>query len=517
MKHQVPVEKGKSYEIAIRTLGTSGEGVGRYEDFTVFVPGALPGESVQAAIDEVKKTYAKGHLLKVLRASRDRVSPACPIYEQCGGCQLQHLDYMAQLKAKRQQVIDAVTRIGGQKDLFVEPTIGAESPWNYRNKMQFPIGRVKGKTVIGCFAQGSHAIIDTHDCHIQKEGNNEIVNAVREIITELRIPVYNEDRHTGVLRHVVGRVGENGELMVVIVTATKQLPREKEFVKALRKRLPHVVSIHQNIQTYRNNVIMGRETNLLWGKPTILDRIGRLTFHISPREKEFVKALRKRLPHVVSIHQNIQTYRNNVIMGRETNLLWGKPTILDRIGRLTFHISPRSFFQVNTKQAEVLYNKALEFANLKGEETVIDAYCGTGTITLFLAQKAREVYGIEIVKPAILDAQKNARDNNVRNAEFIVGDATEVMPRLYKQGVRADVVVVDPPRAGCTETVLKTFANMHPDRIVYVSCNPASLARDLAILEPLGYKAEKVQPVDMFPMTSHVETVALLTSDASQG
>lgn len=459
MKHKVPVEKGKSYEIEIRTLGTSGEGVGRYEDFTVFVPGALPGESVEAAVDEVKKTYARGHLVKVLRASHDRVAPICPIYEQCGGCQFQHLDYMAQLKAKRQQVIDAVTRIGGQKDLFVEPTLGAESPWNYRNKMQFPIGRSKGKTVIGCFAQGTHEIIDTRDCHIQKEGNNEIVNAVRDIITELRILVYNEDRHTGVLRHVVGRVGEKGELMVVIVTATKQLPREKEFVKALRKRLPHVVSIHQNIQTYRNNVIMGRETNLLWGKPTILDRIG----------------------------------------------------------RLTFHISPRSFFQVNTKQAEVLYNKALEFANLKGEETVIDAYCGTGTITLFLAQKAREVYGIEIVKPAILDAQKNARDNNVRNAEFIVGDATEVMPRLYKQGVRADVVVVDPPRAGCTETVLKTFANMQPDRIVYVSCNPASLARDLAVFEQLGYKAKKVQPVDMFPMTSHVETVALITSDTSQG
>ena len=452
MKHKVPVEKGKSYEIAIRTLGTSGEGVGRYEDFTVFVPGALPGESVQAAIDEVKKTYAKGHLLKVLRASRDRVVPACPIYEQCGGCQLQHLDYMAQLKAKRQQVIDAVTRIGGQKDLFVEPTIGAESPWNYRNKMQFPIGRVKGKTVIACFAQGSHEIIDTHDCHIQKEGNNEIVNAVREIITELRIPVYNENRHTGVLRHVVGRVGENGELMVVIVTATKQLPREKEFVKALRKRLPHVVSIHQNIQTYRNNVILGRETRLLWGRPTILDKIG----------------------------------------------------------RLKFHISPRSFFQVNSQQAEVLYGKALEFANLTGDETVIDAYCGTGTITLFLAQKARQVYGIEIVKPAIQDAKKNARDNGVKNAEFIVGDATAVMPRLYHQGIRADVVVVDPPRAGCTPVVLETFANMHPDRIVYVSCNPASLARDLAILDGLGYHAEKIQPVDMFPMTSHVESVALI-------
>ena len=453
MKKQVPVEKGKSYEIEIHTLGTSGEGVGRYENFTVFVPKALPGEKVKAVITEVKKSYAKGQLTEIITKSADRVQPVCSIYDRCGGCQLQHLSYMAQLKAKRQQVIDAITRIGGQKDIFVAPTLGAASPWNYRNKMQFPIGCERGKTVIGCFAQGSHEIIDTRDCHIQKEGNNEIVNAVREIITSLHIPVYHEDKHTGVLRHVVGRVGEKGDLMVVIVTATKQLPREKEFVKALRKRLPQVVSIQQNIQTYRNNVIMGRETRLLWGRSTILDRIG----------------------------------------------------------RLSFHISPRSFFQVNTVQAEVLYSKALEFANLKGEETVIDAYCGTGTITLFLAQKAREVYGIEIVKPAILDAQKNARDNNVHNANFLVGDATEVMPRLYRQGVRADVIVVDPPRAGCTEEVLNVFAEMQPERIVYVSCNPASLARDLAILAALGYTSKKIQPVDMFPMTSHVETVVLMS------
>ena len=453
MKGKIPVQQGQIYEIEINTLGTSGEGVGRYEDFTVFVPYALPGEKVKARITEVKKTYATGKLLEILRQSGDRVEPACPIYKECGGCQLQHLSYEAQLKAKRQQVIDAVTRIGKQPDLFVEPTLGAATPWNYRNKMQFPIGREKGKTVIGCFAQGSHRIIDTGDCHIQKEGNNEVVNAVREIVTKLNIPVYNEDKHTGVLRHVVGRVGKHGDIMVVIVTASKTLPREKEFVKMLRSRLPKAVSIHQNIQTYRNNVIMGRDTKLLWGRPTIQDGLG----------------------------------------------------------RLNFHISPRSFFQVNTAQAEVLYNKALEYANLKGEETVIDAYCGTGTITLFLAQKAREVIGIEIVKPAIQDAQKNARDNNVRNAEFIVGDATQVMPRLYKQGIRADVVVVDPPRAGCTETVLKTFADMQPERIVYVSCNPATLARDIAVLDELGYKAQKVQPVDMFPNTSHVENVCLLT------
>ena len=453
MKIKVPVEKGKSYEIEIKTLGTSGEGVGRYQEFTVFVPYALPGEKVLAGIEEVKKTYAKGKLIKVLHKSADRVNPVCAIYDKCGGCQLQHLDYMAQLKAKRQQVIDAITRIGKQSDVYVEPTIGAATPWNYRNKMQFPIGKQKGKTIIGCFAQGSHQIIDTTDCHIQKEGNNEVVNAIREIINKLNIPVYNEDKHSGVLRHVVGRVGKKGDIMVVIVTASDKMPREKEFVKMLRAKLPKVVSIQQNIQTYRNNVIMGRDTKLLWGKPTILDNIG----------------------------------------------------------RLSFHISPRSFFQVNTEQAEVLYNKALEFADLHGEETVIDAYCGTGTITLFLAQKAREVYGIEIVKPAVQDAKKNARDNNVRNAEFIVGDATVIMPKLYRQGIRANVVVVDPPRAGCTEVVLENFANMKPEKIVYVSCNPASLARDMAVLAKLGYKAKKVQPVDMFPNTSHVETVVLLS------
>ncbi len=434
MKHQVPVEKGKTYELQIHTLGTSGEGVGRKDDFTVFVPNALPGETVRAAIDDVKKSYARGHVVEILKASRDRVAPPCPIYADCGGCQFMHMDYMAQLRAKRQQIIDAVTRIGKQKDLNVLPTIGAATPWNYRNKMQFPIGRDKGHTVIGCFAQGSHRIIDTTDCRIQRQGNNDIVNAVRDIVEKLGIPVYNEDRHTGVLRHVVGRVGLDGD-MVVLVTA---------------------------------------------------------------------------MPRVLSIHQNIQTYRNNVILGRETRLLWGRPTILDKIGRLKFHISPRSFFQVNSQQAEVLYGKALEFANLTGDETVIDAYCGTGTITLFLAQKARQVYGIEIVKPAIQDAKKNARDNGVKNAEFLVGDATAVMPRLYRQGIRADVVVVDPPRAGCTPVVLETFASMHPDRIVYVSCNPASLARDLAILDGLGYHAEKIQPVDMFPETAHIESVTLL-------
>ena len=448
----IPVRRGQVYEIRIERLGTSGEGVGRYENFTVFIPQALPNERVLTVIEEVKKTYARGRIQKILQESPARVTPLCEIYDECGGCQLQHLSYEEQLHAKRAQVVDALTHIGKLPQILVNETLRADDPWNYRNKMQFPIGLHKGRLVVGCFAQGSHRIINTENCHIQRSANNELANTVREVAEKLHIPVYNEDTHKGILRHIVGRVGRRGELMAVIVTATKQLPRAKDFVRLLRERLPHLVSVHQNIQTYRNNVIMGRDTELLWGRPTILDTLG----------------------------------------------------------RLNFHISPRSFFQVNTRQAERLYEQALTYADLHGTETVIDAYCGTGTITLFLAQKARKVYGIEIVQPAILDARKNARDNHVKNAEFIVGDATAVMPALYKQGIRPDVVVVDPPRAGCTETVLRSFANMKPQRIVYVSCNPATLARDLAILKDLGYITQEVQPVDLFPQTSHVENVALL-------
>ena len=449
----IPVCKGRTYELQIDRLGTSGEGVGRYDNFTVFVPNALPGETVSVIIEEVKNSYARGRIKQILHESVDRVVPLCELYEECGGCQLQHLSYEAQLYAKRAQVVDALTHIGKLAQIPVMETLRAEEPWNYRNKMQFPIGRNSGKIVIGCFAQGSHTIINTKNCHIQRAENNDLANAAREIAEQLHIPVYNEDTHKGVLRHIVGRVGRSNDLMAVIVTATKQLPRAKDFVRMMRERLPNLVSVHQNIQTYHNNVIMGRDTQLLWGRPTIIDSLG----------------------------------------------------------RLNFHISPRSFFQVNTRQAERLYEQALAYADLHGTETVIDAYCGTGTITLFLAQKARKVYGIEIVQPAILDARKNARDNHVKNAEFIVGDATAVMPALYKQGIRPDVVVVDPPRAGCTETVLRTFANMKPQRIVYVSCNPATLARDLAILKELGYLAQEVQPVDLFPQTSHVENVVLVS------
>ncbi|QDR81397.1 23S rRNA (uracil(1939)-C(5))-methyltransferase RlmD [Sporomusa termitida] len=444
----IPLAKGQSYTIEITGLGHSGEGVGRYQGFTVFVPHALPGESVTAVIATVKKTYATGRLVTVHTPSPHRVPPACTIYNQCGGCQLQHVSYEEQLQRKRQQVVDAVTRIGKLTGVIVHPTLGADTPWHYRNKMQLPVGQQNGRLVVGCYAQGSHNIIDTDNCLIQHQANNDIAGVVREVIGELGIEPYDEHTGRGIIRHVLGRVGTaTGEVMVVLVTATDRLPHSKEIVERLRSRLTGLGSIVQNV--------------------------------------------------------NCQ--RTNVIMGQKTATLWGRATITDKLGEFRFAISARSFFQVNTAQAEVLYEQAVRYAGLTGTETVIDAYCGTGTITLFLARQAARVYGIEIVEPAILDARRNAVNNQVNNVEFIVGDTVDVMPRLFTEGVRPDVIVVDPPRAGCEQQVLETFARMEPSRIVYVSCNPASLARDLAVLDGLGYETREIQPVDLFPMTFHVE------------
>lgn len=454
MQSLQPVQRGKCYTIEISGLGHSGEGVGRYEGFTVFVPYALPGETVKAQIVEVKKKYAKGKLVGLVRPSADRTKAPCTVYHLCGGCQLQHLRYEAQLQVKQQQVADAMQRIGGLEDVLVHPVLGAEDPWHYRNKMQVPAGRQNGKTVLGCFVQGSHEIVDMEHCLIQSAANNEIVQTVRKILRELQISSYDETTGKGVIRHILGRTGTmTGEVMVVLVTNGEEFPQREAVVLKLRQSITGIVSIQQNSNTRRTNVILGEKTILLWGKKTITDRLG----------------------------------------------------------DFTFHISAQSFFQVNTRQAELLYRKAVEYAALTGKETVVDAYCGTGTISLFLAQRAAKVYGVEIVAPAIRDARKNAADNRVDNIEFIVGDATEVMPALYQKGVRPDVIVVDPPRAGCDARVLETFARMEPKRMVYVSCNPASLARDLARLKELGYQTEQIQPVDMFSQTSHVEAVVLLS------
>ena len=452
-------------KIFIHGLGSSGEGVGKLDGLAVFVEGALPGEEVLAEIETRKKNYAVGRLVEVVKNSPERVEPFCPLYKNCGGCQLQHMSYAAQLKWKRQQVVDAVERIGKLGGIKIFETLGMENPLRYRNKMQFPVGKAmrnaqcvvrndsgrgKDELVIGCYARGSHKIIDTTSCLIQNAGNDKILAAVRAVAKKFNLQPYDEDTHKGFLRHVMSRVGCNGELMIVLVTATKNFPNEKNFVRALLKEIPNVTSIQQNVQTFRNNVILGRDTKILYGKPTIHDKIG----------------------------------------------------------GLSFNISARSFFQVNTAQAEVLYKTAQDFAELRGNETIIDAYCGTGTISLFMAKKARKVVGVEVVSSAVADAKKNSRENNIRNAEFIVGDAVNVLPKIFDAGVYAEVVIVDPPRAGCDRKVLETFAAMKPEKIIYVSCNPATLARDLKILDELGYRTKKIQPVDMFPFTSHVESVA---------
>ena len=453
MKAKLPVQKGDIVEIKINGLGSSGEGVGRYEGFTVFVKGALPDETVRVAIDVVKKNYATGKMLELLAASAERVEPACPVYAECGGCQMQHLSYAGQLTVKRQQVQDALARIG-HLDTEVLPVIGCGDPWNYRNKMQFPAAPgAEGSINIGCYAAATHSVVNTDGCMIQKAANNEVLLTVRKWMNRFGISAYDERTGKGLVRHVMSRVGvRSGQVMAVLITAEYDISYKKELLEWLQKYVPGLVSVVQNINK----------------KP------------------------------------------GNIVMGPKTRVLHGSPTIKDSLGALSFNISAQSFFQVNSEQAEKLYNKALEYAALSGRETVIDVYCGTGTISLYMAKHARKVYGIEIVAPAIDDANKNAQDNGCTNAEFILGDAAEKLPQLLAGGVQPDVVLVDPPRAGCEERVLAAIAAVQPERIVYVSCNPASLARDLAYLEQHGYKAAIAQPVDMFPMTSHVETVCLL-------
>lgn len=456
IKNQAPVELGQEVSLWIDGLGSNGEGVGRVDNYTVFVPHALPGEEVRVIIETVKKTYSIGRLTKLLQASPERQEALCELYGICGGCQLQHTTYENQLALKTQKVKDIMVRIGGLEENRVLPALGPQNPWAYRNKMQMPVGGIQGHLRMGFYKRGSHAIVDGTNCLIQRPENNEIAKVCYDLAHDLGVEPYDERTGKGFLRHVIGRVGQD-QWMVILVGTGPHLPWQEEWVQGIRQALPKVSSIVLNIN----------------------DR------------------------------------KTNVIMGPKNRLLWGENYIQDAIGDLTFSLSPHSFFQVNPEQTAVLYNKALEFADLSGGESVIDAYCGTGTISLFLAHKAKRVIGIEIVEPAIIDARKNAAANGFSNTEFIVGDAAIEMPKLYKKGERPDVIVFDPIRAGCKEEVLKAAAGMKPKRMVYVSCNPASMARDIAILRPLGYEVVKVQPVDMFPQTSHVEAVALLVQSPS--
>ncbi|MDZ7547854.1 23S rRNA (uracil(1939)-C(5))-methyltransferase RlmD [Clostridium perfringens] len=452
------VEKNKEYIFDIISQGYEGEGIAKIDNkYPIFIEGALKGEKVKVRIVKVNKNFAYGKLMEVLEASEERVNPPCAIYKRCGGCKLQHASYKAQLDFKWDRVKDCVSKIGKLDPTIVKYPLGMENPWRYRNKVQLPIGLINGEVKIGFFAPRSHDIIDMESCLIQDEIGDKVVKLTREWIEKFNIRPYNVDGEydeKGIVRHIMIRRGfTTNEVMVVLVTNGEKLPHKEEFVDLMVKNIPGIKSIIQNINSKKTNVILGLESKTLWGEDTISDYIG----------------------------------------------------------DFRFNISPLSFFQVNPIQTEVLYGKALEYANLTGNEEVFDAYCGTGTITLFLSQKAKKVYGVEIIPQAIDNAWINAKENKVENVEFFVGESEVVIPDLINKGVKADVVVVDPPRKGCDKKLLDAITNIDAKKIVYVSCDPSTLGRDLKVLEENGYKTLEVQPVDMFPNTAHVETVVLMS------
>ena len=463
------VEKNEELIVTIDACGSEGEGIGRIDGYALFVKDAVVGDTVRVKIMKAKKNYAFARLMEVITPSPDRIEPPCPLARKCGGCQIQHINYEKQLEYKHNKVKSCLERIGGftvvdegvetevdsvDNVIVMEPALGMDDPFYYRNKAQFPVGRNKeGKVVTGFYAARSHNIIETETCYIQAKENDEILRIVREFITEYDIPTYNEETHSGLVRHVLTRVGyKTKEIMVCLIINGKKLPHHEELVRRLRE-----------------------------------------------------------VPNMTSITLNINTKKTNVILGEKCVTLWGQSYITDYIKDVKFQISPLSFYQVNPEQTERLYSQALEYAALTGDEVVWDLYCGIGTISLFLAKSAKEVYGVEIVPQAIEDAKKNAEINGIHNATFYVGAAEDVVEDLYKDDAkRADVVMVDPPRKGCAESLLDTIVAMQPKRVVYVSCDPATLARDLKILDQKGYQVKKARAVDMFPNSVHVETVCYL-------
>ena len=447
--------------LEIEDCGIDGEGIGKADGFTVFVKDAVIGDTVTAKIIKAKKNYGYGRLMEVLKPSPYRVEPKCEFARQCGGCQLQALSYDQQLVFKTNKVKGHLERIGGFTDIPMEPIIGMDELFHYRNKAQFPVGRNKeGKIVTGFYAGRTHNIIENRDCALGVAENKEVLDRVIAHMEKYGIEPYNEATGKGLVRHVLIRYGYfTKEVMVCLILNGNKILKEEQLVKSLCE-----------------------------------------------------------IPGMTSITINVNKKHSNVILGEEIRLLWGQEYITDRIGDISYQISPLSFYQVNPMQTQKLYAKALEYADLHGEETVWDLYCGIGTISLFLAQKAKFVRGVEIVPAAIENAKENAKLNGLENTEFFVGKAEEVLPREYKKnGVYADVIVVDPPRKGCDEPLLETMVEMNPERIVYVSCDSATLARDLKYLCERGYELRKVCPVDQFGMTVHVETVVLLSHKKPDG
>lgn len=475
-------QKNDIVTVQIEDIGNDGEGIGRLDGYALFVKDAVIGDVVEARITKVKKNYGYARLEKVITPSSFRVEPRCTFHRQCGGCQIQAMEYEKQLEFKQNKIRNNLIRIGGFAPEFIdeimEPIIGMEAPWHYRNKAQFPVGYDKNDNLItGFYAGRTHDIIPNTDCALGACENKQILETVLSYMRENNVSAYREAAGEGLIRHILIRTGfASGEIMVCLVINGKDLPAEEELVRRLTEidfAGKSITSISVNINTEKNNVIMGKEIRTLWGRDYIEDSIRIL----------------KSIDDVANV-----------------------------TGEVRFRISPLSFYQVNPKQTEKLYSLALDYAGLTGKETVWDLYCGIGTISLFLAKKAKQVYGVEIVPQAIEDAKENARINGITNAEFYVGKAEEILPEKYnKEGIHADVIVVDPPRKGCDDKCLETMLAMKPERIVYVSCDSATLARDLRVLADGGYEVRKVRGVDQFGGTVHVECVCQLVRKDTDG
>ncbi|MGI6004721.1 MAG: 23S rRNA (uracil(1939)-C(5))-methyltransferase RlmD, partial [Christensenellales bacterium] len=442
--------KNQQVELTVDNLDSQGRGVARHDGLVIFVPGALAGERVLAQIIKVSRSFSVAKMLDVLEPSSGRVEAPCPYFGKCGGCDLQHLDYPAQMSVMRTQVQGALERLGGFSDIHVEETIPSPKPYRYRNKAQFPVG---GGPVIGFYRARSHDIIDMHDCLLQPEFTQAFLQAVRTYMHECGVSAYNEQTGAGLLRHVGFRSNEKGEALVTLVVNGAELPGEERLVSIIRQNVPQAVGIVLNENTRRDNVILGDKSRVIWGEDAILET------------------------------------------------LCGK----------SYKVSPQSFFQVNTPQAEKLYEIVRRYADMDGTGTLLDVYCGTGTIGLSMAGDCERLIGVESVPQAVLDAKENAEANGVAHAEFIPGRAEDVLMQMARDGFKADVAVLDPPRKGCDERLLSAVAACGPQKIIYVSCDAATLARDAKILGESGYAIGKVQPVDLFPQTNHVECVTLMS------
>ncbi|WP_342429881.1 23S rRNA (uracil(1939)-C(5))-methyltransferase RlmD [Neobacillus sp. FSL H8-0543] len=448
------IELKQTFPLTIKRLGINGEGVGYFKRQVVFVPGALPGEEVVVEATNVTPKFAEAKIKKIRIKSPHRVQAPCPVYEQCGGCQLQHLKYEQQLVEKRDIVIQSLerhTKLVIDK-MDIRETIGMEDPWGYRNKSSFQLAGKDGKVLAGLYGLNSHELIDIEHCAVQHSQTNEAVNTVKKILEELKITIYNEKSRKGIVRTIVTRVGvQTGELQVVLITNQAELPKKDHIIQEIQKRLPNVTSIVQNINEQKTSLIFGEETVSLAGE-------------------DFIQ---------------------------------------ETLGDLQFELSARTFFQLNPVQTIKLYNEVRTAAALTGEEKIVDAYCGVGTIGLWLADQAAEVRGMDVIPEAIEDAKKNAKRHGITNTKYVPGKAEEVLPKWVKKGWKPDVIIVDPPRTGLDNQLIQTILQAAPEKLLYISCNPSTLAKDIQMLSA-KYEVKYIQPLDMFPQTSHVETVTLL-------